>query len=461
MRFVLDLIAHSGYTHPMKKCYSVLLLLLLMLNMLSACTPGHVGTNVIAFVRDGQLWTIDPDGANAFAVVKQDTPVISYSWSPNHHLLTFRALDATFAKTAAARQLARNAITGQIGDAPSTENTIGVDGGSPITIALSSSDVFYSDAMWNPAGTRLLFRQTPRVTPRSPDESLWWVSQNDQPGGIAIKSLPPTYAIPSFSYSSNLSIGNSPQGLFTTTIAGSDLHYLAHTPLAGHPLPASLERVLWQPGHAHPGILYALSTSSTQAFRDGTYNVQLTLRSPDGQATTLTNCICSQFAWSPDGNEVLYSVGSSYSVLKLSDHSSFTTTGESDSIPYWSPDGRFLLLDGTHTLTLVLMKQQQSLVLLRDNNAPNTANAPMVLPPTNALLQPLSNSLWASDSRHFVFQARERSEWLNKAISGGKGLYTIALDNNGHAQGSPVLVDRGNDSQPGWTYQDPNTSFLF
>ncbi len=442
-----------------KRC--VVLLLLLILGVLSACGPGHVGTNVIAFVRDGQLWTIDPDGANAFAVVKQETPVVSYSWSPNHQLLTFRALDATFAKTATARQLARNAITGQITDAPSTENTIGVDGGSPITIALSSPDVFYSGAMWNPSGTRLLFRQTPRVTPRSPDESLWWVSQNDQPGGIAIKSLSATYSLPSFSYNSNLTIGNSTQGLFTTTITGSDLRYLVHESLAGHPLPASLERVLWQPAHTHPNILYALSTSSTQAFRDGTYKVQLTLRSPAGQTTTLANCTCSQFAWSPDGNAVLYSTGSSYTVLRLSDHSSFTIAGESGSVPYWSPDSQFLLLDGVHTLTLVTIRQQQQQVLLRDGNEPTKANAPAVLPPTNALLQPVANSLWASDSRHFVFQTHQRLVWQDKPITGWKGLYTIALDNNGHLQGSPALVDNGNDSQVGWTYQDPNTSFLF
>jgi hypothetical protein len=444
----------------MKKC-SIVLLLLLTFGMISACSSGHVGTNVIAFVRDGQLWTIDPDGANAFAVVKQDTPIVSYGWSPNHQLLTFRGLDATFAKTAAARQLARNVITGQITDAPSTENTIGVDGGSPIIIALSSPDVFYSGAMWNPVGTRLLFRQTPRVTPRSPDEALWWVSQDDQPGGIAIKSLPVTYSIPSFSYNSKLAIGNSTQGLFTTTITGSDLRYLVHTPLADHPLPASLERVLWQPAHAHPGILYALSASSAQAFRDGTYKVQITLRSPAGQTTILANCTCSQFAWSPDGNAVLYSTGSSYTVLKLSDHSSFTIASESGSVPYWSPDSQFLLLDGVHALILVTMKQQQPQVLLRDGNEPTKANAPEVLPPTNALLQPVANSLWASDSQHVVFLTHERLVWQNKPITRGKGLYTIALDNNGHIQGSPVLVDSGNDSQAGWTYQDPNTSFLF
>ena len=78
------------------KPQSIIILLLLLAASLVSCSPGHLGSNEIAFVRDGHLWTIDPDGANAFAVVKQETPVVSYSWSPNHQLLTFRALDATF-----------------------------------------------------------------------------------------------------------------------------------------------------------------------------------------------------------------------------------------------------------------------------------------------------------------------------------------------------------------------------
>ncbi len=56
----------------------VILLWLLLLSSVAACSPGHLGSNEIAFLRNGQLWTIDPDGANAFAVVADAPEVVSY-----------------------------------------------------------------------------------------------------------------------------------------------------------------------------------------------------------------------------------------------------------------------------------------------------------------------------------------------------------------------------------------------
>src|SRR5437879_11332702 len=77
----------------------MLLLLLICVASTAGCSPGHVGGNEIAFLRDGQLWTIDPDGANAFEIAGDNPAVIGYGWSPTHQLLTFRTLDADFAKT--------------------------------------------------------------------------------------------------------------------------------------------------------------------------------------------------------------------------------------------------------------------------------------------------------------------------------------------------------------------------
>ncbi|HEY7417989.1 MAG TPA: hypothetical protein VH593_22605, partial [Ktedonobacteraceae bacterium] len=89
--YLLDPCYDARYTQAMKQ-RRVALLILLMLSLLSACSSGHLGTNIIAFLRDGQLWTIDPNGANAFAIVSQGAPVVGYGWSPDHHLLSFRAL---------------------------------------------------------------------------------------------------------------------------------------------------------------------------------------------------------------------------------------------------------------------------------------------------------------------------------------------------------------------------------
>jgi hypothetical protein len=443
----------------MKRLQMVLLLLFLLASM-AACSPGHSGSDTIAFIRNGHLWTIAPDGTDALDIVAMQVPVVSYAWSPDHRLLTFRALDVDFAKTDAAHHLASNPLTGQIGDIPSTTNTIGVDGGTPITTAFSSPDIRYSSAMWNPTGTRLLYRQT-TDTSSTPITAQWWVAQDDQPGGIAVKSLPASYSIPSLSYDtttlSQKAIGNSNTGVFTTTIAGTELRYLQHTPLAGHPLPATLERVLWQPSHQHARFLYALPSATTTDRS----SIQLVIRTLSGQTAPLATCDCTQFAWSPDGNYVLYSTQSSDTVVNVSNHSSFTLPGMANSVPYWSPDSQFLLLDGPHVLLLVQIATAHSSVLLSDSSHTPEAAPAISLPVTDALLQPVANSIWASDSRHFLFLTRQRLLWQGHQLDKGNGLYTVAINKMGKPIGAPTLVDTGKDTQAGWTYEDPDTSFLY
>ncbi len=449
----------------MKQRHSALLLLFL-LTSLAACSPGHLGSNVIAFLRDGQLWTIDPNGANAFAIAAQSPAVIGYSWSPTHQVLAFRSLDSDFAKTAAAKRLVSNEAGG-VEDAPSTLSTIGVDGGSPIPVAFSSPDTRYSNAIWDTDGSRLLFRQTARVNPGNPASATWWVSQNDQPGGIAIKALPGSFSIPSLSYVSQqyMSIGNSNRGVFTTTLAGTNLRLRSSDLLPGHPLPATLERVLWRPAHQDREFLYAAEPSS-QAHSSAALSVQLVLSTLNGQKKTLATCSCTQFAWSPDGNTLLYSTGSTYTIADLQHTRSFSIAVEPASIPYWSPDSQFLLLNGTHTMKLVHIASRRQSVLLSDgsqvtkNNSSSGATNEH-LPAINALLQPVANSVWAADSRHFLFLSSERLSWQGQRLSAGKGLYSVTIDNSGHVQGAPVVVDTGKDTQAGWTYQDANTSFLY
>ena len=108
-------------------------------------------------------------------------------------------------------------------------------------------------------GNRLLYREEATTVIQNPGTQSWWISQNDQPLDIARKLLPYTFSIPSLS-SNGLAIGNSSQGMFTTTLAGTLFQLIVQEMLPGHPLPASLERVLWQPAHQNPGILYAIAT---------------------------------------------------------------------------------------------------------------------------------------------------------------------------------------------------------
>lgn len=442
-----------------------LLLLLMCVASTAGCSPGHVGGNEIAFLRDGQLWTIDPDGANAFAVfTDKNTPVVGYGWSPAHQILTFRTLDATFAKTSAAKHLPSDPITALTGDSPSTLNTIGIDGGSPIPILFSSPALRYSNAWWNTAGSRLIYREEITAATPSPFTVFWWASQNDQPGGIARKLLPNSYSIPSIAPDSSLVLGITKQGIITSTLNGTNIRYIFHGVLPGHPFFATLERALWQPAHQHPGILYAIESPASAQNRSSSISsimVELILNDMHGHTTTLAKCGCIQFAWAPDGNHVLYSDGQSFTIHNLIDGSSFSVDAEFGSIPYWSPDSQSLLLDGLHTLVLVKIKNQQQQLLLHDANTasiPVSQAAPIV--DVNALLQPVANSLWAADSRHFLFSTRERLFWQGKSLASGKGLYTVTLDDHEQIQDTPVLIDAGRDIQAGWSYEDPNTSFL-
>ncbi|MBE3561028.1 MAG: hypothetical protein IMW89_17660, partial [Ktedonobacteraceae bacterium] len=118
---------------------------------------------------------------------------------------------------------------------------------------------------------------------------------------------------------------------------------------------------------------------------------------------------------------------------------------------------------GQHTLTLVRVAGGQQTQLLSDT-ATATADhspGPATLPATGALLQPVSNNIWFTDSRQFLFLTRDRLLWQGQTLSGGKGLYTVAIDDAGKVQGKPISVAHGNITQAGWIYQDPNTSFLY
>jgi hypothetical protein len=252
----------------------------------------------------------------------------------------------------------------------------------------------------------------------------------------------------------------------TTTLAGTEQHLLSSGALPGHPLPATLERILWRPRHQNQSFVYVMSDGQGQAAAPTTTEQQLIWSTMDGHTTPLATCTCTQFAWSPDGDHILYTTGTDYTLLDIVGKSAFHVSGEDGSVPYWSPDGRFLVLEGQHTLQLISMQDKRAQLLLSDTQQKNAfatigPSQPVPQASSDALLQPVPNSIWSPDSRHFLFLTGQRLFWQGQRLSSGKGLYTIAIDDHGHPQAAPMLVDTGNDAQAGWTYQDANTSFLF
>lgn len=451
----------------MMKRQRLILLLILLSSLLAACSPGHDGGKVIAFVQDGSLWTIDPNGANVFAIVSDETPVVDFAWSPTHQLLVYRTLDPDVA--ASNEPLPpQHPITGVSDDVASVIHTIGVSGGSSMPLSFSSPDVRYSLPIWTTNESRLLYRhgyvgeEAPALDTTDPQASDWSITQNDQPGGIAQKLLPDSYSIPSLSYEQShyLALGNDQQGIFTTTLTGEEINYFQESTLPGHPLPSPLERILWRPAHQDQEFVYAVSIPTFAPQKPEEMIVQLVLRTIDGKETALDTCTCRQFGWSPDGRYLLYSTPEGYTLLDVDAQSSWHIPDvEPGAVPSWSPDSRFLLLEGTQELRLLVPDSQQQHLLL-DGGAENPlsemeAHRELI---ENPRLNPAANSPWSPDGRQLLFLTHDR-QWQGETLE--QGMYVVTIDDQGRPTKEPSLVISGNITQAGWTYQDANTTFVY
>ncbi len=421
-------------------------LLLLCLN-LAACAPGHSGDNLVAFVRAGQLWTSDPNGTNASAIVQQDQPVLSFSWSPTHQLLTFRTLDSSFST---------NQIPPNTPDLPSAIQTVGVDGGSPVTLIEGQKGFQHSNAFWSSDGNRLIYRESSYPN-TNPDAVLWWLSQNDQPSGIARHLLPSSLSLPSINTTQKRTLLSTPAtGIYITDLTGQHLQSLLPGPLPGHPLSASLERALWQPATLNPAVLYATEALQHASNSDAPLKIHLVLHLSQHRERTLSTCTCTQFDWSPDGKSILTADGKTFTILDTTGQIRLTVQAEPQSIPSWSPDGRFLLLDSSQALSLVNLQNGQVQRLLGSLPATEPTSPRYGV---NTLLQPTPNSPWSPDGHSFLFLTHGRTSWGKVKLN--EGLFTASLDANGRIQHLPVMIAQGKITQMGWSYQAAESSFLY
>src|SRR5579859_4126567 len=425
-----------------------LLLLTTLLGVaLGACSPGHTGGDEIGFLRGGALWQIDPDGSNLHQVASGQ--VIGFSWSPDHHQIVLRMANG---KTPALPHALG------FGDLKSELGVTSIDGGDLTQITPPNSGLWRSDAWWDASGNRLLYREETSGSNGQLDAPQWRLSQSDQPAGIARKDLPASVALPAVNSDGSLIASIDASGRVLVGAPGGQANVVATDALTRLPGASGYPaRPLWQPGTG--ALLYATSGPTPDAAR-------LLLRNSNGVThTLLTVANLLQYAWSPDGRSLLARTASEYQVYSANGVERFAWSESSAaSLPFWSPDSRFLLIldpDGAAFVN-VAAQQRQSLL----------SGAVALPPPPNdpnlaAFLRPAASSPWKADSSAFLISNDGKGAWnpqpgkpLPGASGSGDGLYLVTLGQQNSAAQFPSLIDWGEHASVAWSTLDPNCAFL-
>jgi hypothetical protein len=426
---------------------TLLLLAALISLMLGACSPGHVGGNEIGFLRGGTLWAIDPDGSNLHQIAGGQ--IIGFSWSPDHHQVVLRMPDG--ASPASPQPFG-------FGDLKSDLGVTSIDGGNIIQITPPNSGLLRSDAWWDASSNRLLYREEQTGPNNEPTTPQWKLSQDDQPAGIARKDLPASAALPAVNSDGSLIASVSANGQVLVGPPGGATQVMATNALTLLPgTPAYPARPLWQPGTG--ALLYAVASAGPTP--DVT---TLVLRTSSGivqPLLTIENL--QQYAWSPDGQTLLVRTASEYRLYSASGKERFAWSDSSaSSLPFWSPNSRFLLILEPDQATLVNVAAQQEATLLQ---------GAFVLPPAPGsgqaeFLRLATSSPWRADSTAFLLTGNKQSTWslkpeqsLPTASGSGDGLYLVGIHSSGAPQ-FPSLVDWGEHQSIAWTTLDPNCAFL-
>ncbi|HEX6780272.1 MAG TPA: hypothetical protein VF099_18855 [Ktedonobacterales bacterium] len=418
----------------------------LALVALSACSPGHTGSSEIGFLRGGTLWAIDPDGSNLHQI--ESGQFIGFSWSPDHHQIVLRQADGKAPDPVAPFGL---------GDLKSELGVTAIDGGNIIQITPPNSGLLRSDAWWDTGGNRLLYREEKPGADSAADAPQWKLSQSDQPAGIARKDLPTSVVLPAVNSDGSLIASIDAQGNVSDGQPGSAPSVIASGALTILPGSNAPARPLWQPSTG--ALLYATAGPDPD-------ETQLLLRQRNGSTQPLaTIANLQQYAWSPDGHLLLARTSSDYRIYSDQGSERFAwNDSASVSLPFWSPDSRFILMLEPDGISLVDAAAQTQSHLL---NAVLTLPAP----PTSgqaAWLRPAANSPWKADSSAFLFTSPRGSAWsaqpghgLPSAAGAGAGLYISVLDQQHKTPQFPALLDWGIHQNTAWSTLDPNCAFVF
>jgi len=218
-------------------------------------------------------------------------------------------------------------------------------------------------------------------------------------------------------------------------------------PPAGRPA-----RVLWQP--RHDALLYDAVGS------DGAVALML-LPASGGTARRVTAVpALLDAAFSPDGALLLVRTPDAFELWGTAPGAGrLFQWPESDpyALPWWSPDGKTLLIQEATGIQRVdvVGKAVDALLRLPAGGQTATLQAP-------SLWSPATAEPWSPDGGSIVFAAPAGATWrgaaLDKPKGSATGLYVASV--GADSAGSPRLLDSGDDRAPAWGFADPATVFL-
>lgn len=330
-------------------------------------------------------------------------------------------------------------------DAPGNLEIISVNGGSTLQITPQEQGILRSDGWWNAQGDRLVYRESLLGAASPP---MYYVSQSDQPVGIARKLVLDASGIPALSPDGKSVAVVNPSGALLVGTPGSHGSVVAAHALVTLPGSTYPARVLWQP--RHDALLYMRTAPGGIAL------VLHPIRASERVLLTLPQV--EQAAFSPEGTQLLvqtpghlalYNISSS-TILRMS-----WSEPDNNALPWWSADGHSLLVQDNLGLSLV---DPRNGTVTRVLQVPATATVAS----TSIFWTPATNNLWSPDGHHIVFAAAQGARWQGKVLAappaGDEGLYTVAITSS--EQQVPKLIHSGRNLVPAWSTADPSTTFL-
>jgi hypothetical protein len=425
---------HVPYKFVNRVCRLSVLLLIILIT-LSGCAPGKNGEDAIAFLRNGYIWRIQPDGSS---LVQLTGPrILGFAWSPDHHRFVAR-----FASSSVS-QAVHTPILNSTGDVVSGLGTFSIDGGNVIPIAALDGNPNRSDAWWNSQGNRIFYREN-----ADDDRANWYLSQDDQPNSIARKLIATSIIVPTSSPNSQHIATVTNQGELVEGAPQETTDVIAtHIPLvlsSGWPI-----RPLWRPNSDQ--ILYPVPGPEP----DSSTLMLVSLSKTSKPVGTFRGV--QQYCWSPDGKYILVRTGNNYHLYSPANESDIVWDDEEYSLPWWSPDSQWILTRSEHILKLIEVNTGNVQTLA--TFATSSQSIPSLSDLTR--LHPITTSPWHNDSHRFVFSSSEATWYTGKSLATqkteGSGLYIVQIAQRDQL---PSLIDWGEHTLVSWSTPDPNTQFV-